>query len=130
MLSALVTYDVTDLATRIACPALVLHRRGDAVVPVDGGRQFAALIPGARLVTLEGRNHVPMPEEPETAQFLELIAEFAGGSQRRVEKPAAPAASGLVTILFTDMEGSTAGSMAAERSSTRGMALWPRSCPQ
>jgi pimeloyl-ACP methyl ester carboxylesterase len=39
--------DVEALAPRIEVPTLVLHCRGDAMVPFDEGRRLATLIPGA-----------------------------------------------------------------------------------
>ena len=46
--------DLSDYLPRITVPALVLHRRGDSSMPLAGSRAAAALIPGARFLTLEG----------------------------------------------------------------------------
>jgi class 3 adenylate cyclase len=105
MLKALVQYDVQDLAPQIVAPALVIHRRGDTAIPFAAGREFAALIPGARFLPLEGRNHVPMPDEQDTAEMLDAIDAFL--AEDTGPAPARAPESGLVTILFTDMEGST-----------------------
>ena len=40
-------------------PTLVLHRREDRAAPFEQGRALAAAIPGAELVELEGRSHLP-----------------------------------------------------------------------
>src|SRR5690606_23083357 len=40
--------DVRPLAASLDVPTLVLHARGDAMVPFEAGRQLAALIPDAR----------------------------------------------------------------------------------
>ena len=40
---------------RLLCPTLVLHSRGDAIISFDQGRKVAALIPGARFVSLESQ---------------------------------------------------------------------------
>ena len=51
---------------------------------------------------------MPLVGEPETEQFAQAIQEFlAEESKPTKRKPAHAAPSGLVTILFTDMEGST-----------------------
>lgn len=50
--------DVTALLPRVRVPTLVMHARDDARVPFDAGRRMAAGIPGTRLVTLPGRNHL------------------------------------------------------------------------
>lgn len=70
--------DVTALAARLRVPTLVLHARDDAMIPFDQGRELAALIPGARLVPLESRNHVLLPDEPAWPQFLAAVREFLG----------------------------------------------------
>jgi pimeloyl-ACP methyl ester carboxylesterase len=41
-------------------PTLVIHGTGDLAVGVDGGERLAELIPGARLVLLEGMGHFPL----------------------------------------------------------------------
>lgn len=62
--------DVQDLARRVRCPTLVLHATGDVVVPFEEGRLIAGLIPGARFVPLDGKNHALLPDEPAWARFV------------------------------------------------------------
>lgn len=62
--------DVRALAPSVRTPVLVLHFRGDQIVPFSLGRDLAARIPGARLVALDGNNHAPVPGR--TEPFLEL----------------------------------------------------------
>ena len=99
--------DVRELLPKVKTPTLVIHRRGDIICPFDLGRELATMIPGARLVPLEGRNHFPLPSEPEVEQLVRAVEEFVAGDQDEPKAAAAAAPSGLVTILFTDMEGST-----------------------
>jgi pimeloyl-ACP methyl ester carboxylesterase/DNA-binding CsgD family transcriptional regulator len=75
--------DVTDLAPRVACPTLVMHGRQDGRVAFDQGEVFASLIPGARFVPLESRNHILMAGEPAWARFLAEIEAFLprGGAE-------------------------------------------------
>jgi len=101
--------DVTGLLPKITAPTLVLHRRRSWSIPVRLGVQVAAAIPNARLVVLEGTAHNMFEGDP--APALAAIGEFLGV---RIEPPAGvqaePAAADSrapVTILFTDMEGST-----------------------
>ena len=68
--------DVADLALDIDVPTLILHARGDACVPFEEGRLLASLIPGARFVPLESRNHVLLPTEPAWAVFLDELNAF------------------------------------------------------
>ena len=51
--------DVTALLPAVRASALVLHYRGDRVIPHRGGLHLADGLPDARLVTLEGRYYLP-----------------------------------------------------------------------
>ena len=68
--------DVSDLAAQVRCPTLVLHARLDARVPFEEGKRVAALIPGARFVPLESRNHVLLEGEPAFRQCFDEIRAF------------------------------------------------------
>jgi len=78
ILAACHLLDVRDLAPRLDTPTLVLHITEDLRVPHDAGRQLASLIPGARFVTLEGRNHLLLENEPAWPRFLREVREFLG----------------------------------------------------
>lgn len=67
---------VTDVARRVEAPTLVLHATGDAVVPFDQGRKLAALVPGARFVPIESRNHILLMDEPAWPRFVEQVRAF------------------------------------------------------
>ena len=107
MLSSLTSLDVTSSLAEITVPTLVIHRRGDAV-PFEGGREIAAGIRGARFLPLDGRNHLILPGEPEAAMTVRAIEELLGTAEPAGASTVEKSAGGLVTILFTDMEGSTA----------------------
>lgn len=68
--------DVRELAGKVRCPTLVLHARHDGRVPFEEGRRVAALIPGARLVPLETRNHVLLETDPAWRQFMDEVVRF------------------------------------------------------
>jgi pimeloyl-ACP methyl ester carboxylesterase/DNA-binding CsgD family transcriptional regulator len=72
--------DVVDMAPRVHTRTLVIHARGDRVVPVEEGRLLAALIPDARLVLLDSENHILLGEEPAWEQFGFALDEFLGRS--------------------------------------------------
>lgn len=55
---------------------LVLHAQGDAVIPFAEGRLLATLIPGARFVPLDSRNHILLEHEPAWQEFLSQIRKF------------------------------------------------------
>jgi pimeloyl-ACP methyl ester carboxylesterase len=65
--------DVRELATQIKAPTLVIHRVQDRTIPLEAGRDVAARIPGARMVTLEGQVHLPWFEGP---SVLDAVLEF------------------------------------------------------
>ena len=73
--------EVTDEAMRVACPTLVLHSRDDALVPFVEGRRLATLIPGARFVALESRNHILLADEPAWTQFRAELRDFLGPAE-------------------------------------------------
>ena len=71
--------DLRALATQVRCPALVFHSQRDARIPVEQGRALAALIPDARFVALDSRNHWVVDTEPAWAQFAAEIDGFLPG---------------------------------------------------
>jgi pimeloyl-ACP methyl ester carboxylesterase/DNA-binding CsgD family transcriptional regulator len=73
MMRARTEMDIRSLVPRVSCPTLVLHARHDQRIPYDEGRQIAALIPGARFVLLESRNHILTESEP---AWERLVAEL------------------------------------------------------
>lgn len=68
--------DISALVPRIQVPTLVLHCRGDGMVPFEEGRRMATLIPGAQFVALEGRNHILQAEDPGWGRFWEAVHAF------------------------------------------------------
>lgn len=88
--------DVSELASRLDVPTLVIHARGDARVPFDEGRRLAGLIPGARFVPLDSDNHVLLATEPAWPRFLAELQEFLaqGGTGLAQDPDMAAALSG------------------------------------
>jgi class 3 adenylate cyclase/pimeloyl-ACP methyl ester carboxylesterase len=68
--------DVTAQAVSIRVPTLVLHVRGDEAVPSAYATQVSGLIPGARLMILEGKDHVPVPGDGEHEQLAQALGPF------------------------------------------------------
>jgi pimeloyl-ACP methyl ester carboxylesterase/DNA-binding winged helix-turn-helix (wHTH) protein len=89
--------DVTDLAPRVRAPTLVLHATGDGAVPFDDGRRLAALVPGARFVPLESRNHILLEGEPAWPRFVDEVRRFLGGGIDTATPRAAPATDPSLT---------------------------------
>jgi DNA-binding CsgD family transcriptional regulator len=76
ILTAFGEIDVRELIPAVTIPTLVLHARGDMRVPFEEGRQLGALIPDARFVPLETRNHLLLEAEPAFGQFMEEVDAF------------------------------------------------------
>jgi class 3 adenylate cyclase/pimeloyl-ACP methyl ester carboxylesterase/DNA-binding CsgD family transcriptional regulator len=68
--------DVRKIVSNVCCPTLVLHARGDVIIPFEEGRLVARLIPGARFVPLESRNHVLLGTEPAWQQMVAALEDF------------------------------------------------------
>ena len=92
--------DIRAVLSAIQAPTLVLRATGDPVVPVEAGRYLADHIDGARFVELAGDGHFLFLDEVDL--YLEEVAEFVTGT-----RPAAEPDRVLVTLLFTDVVGST-----------------------
>ena len=92
--------DVRHVLPSIRVPTLVLHRRGELVVPVEEGRFIAERIPGAKLVVMDGIDHWPWLAEADSV--TEEIQEFLTGTREPTEPDRV-----LATVLFTDIVGST-----------------------
>lgn len=78
ILSALGDVDVRSSLSRVRVPTLVVHSRGDAIVPMKDGIELAAGIDGARFVPLESDNHLLLEYEPAWARFVHELDVFLG----------------------------------------------------
>lgn len=93
------TFDVRPLLPHVSVPTLVLHRRGSRTFSFENARLIAAEIPNAELVGLAGDSHNPWEGDSDAA-LAPLITFFASAS--------APPLSPTITLMFTDIVGSTA----------------------
>lgn len=71
--------DVTSLLADIGQPTLVIHARGDRFNPFAEGRQLAAGIPHARLMSLDSDNHITLADEPVWPEVVREIGAFISG---------------------------------------------------
>jgi class 3 adenylate cyclase len=92
--------DIREVLPAIQAPTLVLHRRGDRMVDIEMGRYLGDHIPGAKLVELDGDDHLFFTGDADA--LLDEIEEFLTGVRPRplVERV-------LATVLFTDVVSST-----------------------
>jgi pimeloyl-ACP methyl ester carboxylesterase len=65
---------VTELLPQVRAPALVLHYRGDRVIPYGGGQQLAAGLPDARFLPLDGDYH--LPDASDLPRIADAVAGF------------------------------------------------------
>jgi pimeloyl-ACP methyl ester carboxylesterase/DNA-binding CsgD family transcriptional regulator len=74
-------FDIRPEAGKVGAPTLVFHVRGDAMVPFEAGRQVAAMIPKARFVPLESKNHILLPHESAWAVFRKELDDFINADE-------------------------------------------------
>jgi pimeloyl-ACP methyl ester carboxylesterase len=67
----------------VRAPTLVIHGEADPLVPVEGGRDTAAAIPGAELLTIEGMGHdLPQGAWPRIVAAISAHTERADKERR------------------------------------------------
>lgn len=93
--------DARHTLQSIHLPTLILHRKGDATVPVEAGRYVAERIPGAKYIEIPGEDHFVTDLETQDI-IADAIEEFITGTHHRPEPDRV-----LATVLFTDIVGST-----------------------
>jgi class 3 adenylate cyclase len=109
--------DIREVLPAVSVPTLVLHRTGDMSWPVDGARYIAERIPGAKLVELAGSDHFPFAGDVDA--LIDEVESFLTGA-----RPTREADRRLLTVLFTDIVGST--EHAAELGDSRWRTLLER----
>ncbi len=92
--------DVTEYLPRVLAQTLLVHPTGLSFLNLDTVRKLASGIPNAQLITPEGN----LQESIEL--ILAAIDDFMGEGEEAVAETPEPGA--FRTILFTDVEGSTA----------------------
>jgi class 3 adenylate cyclase len=104
---ALAEFDVAAVLSQVRSPTLILQRRQVAALPgLEIAKGLASGIPDARLALLEGASLLPSGGDMEAV--LAAIDEFLGDSEPAPPEAKPSTAGGFCTILFTDVEGSTA----------------------
>ena len=104
--------DAGDSAERILSPTLVVHLKGDLVLPVSGARLLAQLIPGAKFVEVDADDHFSWAS-PRWRVILDPMIEFVTNAP--VQQIATRK---FATVVFTDIVDST------RASATMGDAAW------
>jgi len=92
------SYDVSALLPDVTSETLVLHNNDNRFFPVRAGQKLAAAIPDARFMAIDDMIY---------EHVAPIVQEFLGTTER--PEPAESVEPGAFrTILFTDVEGSTA----------------------
>ena len=73
--------DASAALKDVQCPTLVVHAKGDNVVPLNEARFLAHSIPNAELVVLPSNNHILQEQEPAWAEFCTLVLDFVGAAK-------------------------------------------------
>ncbi len=92
--------DIRQILPAIQVPTLILHRTGDRIVRTEEATYLAEHIPGAKLILLDGEDHLPWVGDQDAV--LDEIEEGLTGIRRGPELHRV-----LATILFTDIVDST-----------------------
>jgi class 3 adenylate cyclase/pimeloyl-ACP methyl ester carboxylesterase len=92
--------DVRNVLPAISVPTLVIQREADSYRQAGHGRYLASHIPGAKYVEVPGSDHLPYVGDQDA--IIDEIEEFLTGV-----RPGAEPQRVLVTVLFTDIVGST-----------------------
>jgi len=105
---ALAEFDATAVLSQVRSPTLIAQRRQSFSPRTEVAKALASGIPDARLALLEGASLAPWVGDMEAATAA--LDEFLGEGEGAPVARGAPSREqgGLVTILFTDVEGSTA----------------------
>ncbi len=89
--------DVSDHLSQVRAPTLVVHNRMLQVTGLDVAKGLAANISNARLVIVE-----------DAEQAVAAAVDFVGEGEEAAAGAEPPEAGAFRTVLFTDVEGSTA----------------------
>jgi class 3 adenylate cyclase len=105
-LGALSGENVETLLPGLRSETVVVHCRGNRLMDLEATRRVVAGIPGARLTILEGRGLYPFSGDGDAA--LGLLREHLEPPAQPLPTAAEDDAAAVRTILFTDLESSTA----------------------
>ena len=103
--------DIREILPTIRSPTLVINREHDAWGPSDEARYIADLIPNATLKIVPGVDHLPWYGDQD--RMVGEIKEFLTG-----QRDISPSERVLLTVLMTDIVGST------ERAAALGDSRW------
>jgi pimeloyl-ACP methyl ester carboxylesterase len=110
--------DIHNELPRITAPTIVLQATGDRATTFDNAVSVSSRIPGARLVSLESRNHILLADEPAWSVFMNEVSAFleperGAGDERTADRPAEELSPRERDILRLASDGKTNDEIAA-----------------
>ena len=93
--------DIRSILPIVRVPTLMFHAVGDQDAKIEEARWIASRIPGARLIELPTRDHIPYYENQDA--IVAGVQEFLTGT-----RPTLDADRFLATVMFTDIVNGTA----------------------
>lgn len=101
--------DISGTLSSIQAPTMVLHRSGDVLIDIEGGRTLARRIPDARIIEYPGPDHLPFVGD-NVDEILAAVSEFLA------DLPAEPTVERtLATVVVATFPVSDPGSSDANR---------------
>jgi pimeloyl-ACP methyl ester carboxylesterase len=126
--------DVRHILPSIHLPTLILHRKGDALVPVECGRYLAQHIPGAKYVELPGDDHLLQALDQDVLdRLIDEVEEFITGERHRPEdrpntlRGWATVSGASCSLDTTRRRAKSWLRSAGAKSTPRATGCWPRS---
>jgi DNA-binding winged helix-turn-helix (wHTH) protein/esterase/lipase len=89
--------DISDVLPSVQVPTLVIHRAGDVLIDVEGGRYLAGHIADARYLELSGSDHLPWVGV-NSDEIVDAIASLLDGSEKQQASSRALATIFLIKI--------------------------------
>ena len=107
--------DISGVLNSVHVPTLIIHRKDETTIDFAGAEMLAEGIPDAKLVVLDGVDHLPFVGHNAT-QIVDEIQHFLTGTRAEGESNRV-----LATVLFTDIVDST--SIAEQMGDTKWRSL-------
>jgi pimeloyl-ACP methyl ester carboxylesterase/DNA-binding CsgD family transcriptional regulator len=101
--------DIVGDLPRITAPTLILQAMGDRSTTFENAVRVSGLIPGARLVPMDSRNHILLSDEPAWATFIAEVRAFLEPDRHRADDdgPTDPLSPRELDVLRLCAEGKT-----------------------
>jgi pimeloyl-ACP methyl ester carboxylesterase/DNA-binding CsgD family transcriptional regulator len=87
--------DIQRELPRIEAPTLILQSLDDEVTTFENAIEVAEIVPNARLLALESRNHILLADEPAWGAFIGEVRAFLEPDRRAMAEGAGPSVEAL-----------------------------------